>query len=90
MDKTFKLDTSTTLNLDCDQIFNTIWVSDKKQMSRSYKSIMQYCAIKDFFFKLLKNLEFEKFGEKKLKTTTPLFCNKSKTWHFFIHNIQVV
>ena len=53
MDKTFKL--VTALNLDCDQIFDIIWVSYTKQMSRSYKSIAQYCAIEDFFFKLFKN-----------------------------------
>ena len=35
MDTTFKLDTA--LNLDCDQIFEIIWVSYTKQMSRSYK-----------------------------------------------------
>ena len=50
MDTTFKIDTA--LNLDCDHIFDIILVSDTKQMSRSYKSIAQYCAIKDFFFKL--------------------------------------
>ena len=71
MDTTFKFDTA--LNLDCDQILDMIWVSDTKQMSRSYKSIMQYCAINDFFFKLFKNLEFEEFWRKKMKTTTTPF-----------------
>ena len=37
-------------------------------MSRSNKSIMQYCALKDFFFKLLRNM-----GEKMKTTTTTLF-----------------
>ena len=69
MDTTFKLDTA--LNLDCDQILDIIWVSDTKQMSRSWKSIMQYCAIKDFNFTLLKNLEFKKFGEKNWKLLPP-------------------
>ena len=69
MDTTLKLDTA--LNLDCDQIFDIIWVSDTKQMSKSYKSIAQYCAIKDFFFKLLKNLEFEKFGKKLIENYYP-------------------
>ena len=52
MDTTFKLDTA--LNLDCDQIFDILWVSYTKQMSRSYTSIAQYRAIKDLSFKLQK------------------------------------
>ena len=59
MDTSFKLDTA--LNFDCDQVLDIILVSDTKQMSRSYKSIIQYCTIKDFFFKIFKNLEFENF-----------------------------
>ena len=49
-------------------------------MSISYKSIVQYCAIKDFFFKLLKNLEFKKLKKILKTTTTPFFAISPKPY----------
>ena len=83
MDTTFKIDTA--LYLDCDQIYDIIWVSDTKQMSRSYKYIAQYYANKDFFFKLFKNLEFE--GKKWKTTTTPLFWQLVQNLTFLLYII---
>ena len=86
MDTTFKLETA--LNLDCHQVFDIIWVSDTKQMSRSYKFIAQI-KISSFNFPKIWNLRnLKKKNENYYHL--PFFCNKSKTWHFFIHNIQVV